>query len=155
MPVIFQCCMIPLDKVTCPIWLEFIVLLECMIIRRWLSAFSHERYLGHPPRASSNSFFNSIHKAYNLKTPGNLGSVCVIRSVVPDSLRPMDCSPPGSSLHWILQARILACFASSFFKGSSWPMDQIWVSCIAGRCFTFWVRQDNKHLACCLDLASP
>ena len=29
------------------------------------------------------------------------------RSVVSDSLRPMDCSPPGSSAYGILQARIL------------------------------------------------
>ena len=28
-------------------------------------------------------------------------------SFVPDSLRPMDCSPPGSSVHGISQARIL------------------------------------------------
>ena len=28
-------------------------------------------------------------------------------SVVSDSLRPVDCSPPGSSVHGILQARIL------------------------------------------------
>ena len=33
--------------------------------------------------------------------------VCVSRSVMSDSLRPMNCSPPGSSAHEILQARIL------------------------------------------------
>ena len=33
--------------------------------------------------------------------------VCVSRSVVSDSLRPMDCSPPGSSVRGILQARTL------------------------------------------------
>ena len=31
--------------------------------------------------------------------------VCFSRSVVSYSLRPMDCSPPGSSVHGILQAR--------------------------------------------------
>ena len=30
-----------------------------------------------------------------------------VTPVVSDSLRPMDCSPPGSSVHGILQARIL------------------------------------------------
>ena len=30
-------------------------------------------------------------------------------SVGPNSLQPMDCSPPGSSVHGILQARILEC----------------------------------------------
>ena len=47
----------------------------------------------------------------------------------------MDCSQPGSSVHGILQARILNCVAVSFFRGFSWPMDRIWVSCIAGGFF--------------------
>ena len=34
---------------------------------------------------------------------------------------PMDCSSPGSSVHGILQARILEWVAISFFRGSSWP----------------------------------
>ena len=36
---------------------------------------------------------------------------------------PMDCSPPGSSVHGILQARILEWIAISFSKGSSQPRD--------------------------------
>ena len=32
---------------------------------------------------------------------------------------PMDCSPPGSSVHGILQARILEWVAMPFFRGSS------------------------------------
>ena len=43
---------------------------------------------------------------------------------------PMDCSPLGSSVHGISQARILECVAISFSKGSFWPRDQIQVSCI-------------------------
>ena len=35
---------------------------------------------------------------------------------------PMDCSLPGSSVHGILQARILSGF-HAFFQGISWPMD--------------------------------
>ena len=41
---------------------------------------------------------------------------------------PMDCSPPGSSIHRILQARILEWVASPFSRGSSWPRDWIQVS---------------------------
>ena len=37
---------------------------------------------------------------------------------------PRDCSPPGSSVHGILQARILEWVAISSFRGSSWPRDQ-------------------------------
>ena len=50
----------------------------------------------------------------------------------------MDCSPPGSSVCGILQARILEWVAISFSKGSSRPRDQTRVSRIAGRCFTIW-----------------
>ena len=50
----------------------------------------------------------------------------------------MDCSPPGSSLHGILQARILEWVAIPFFRESSQPRDWTWVSCIAGRFFTIW-----------------
>ena len=38
---------------------------------------------------------------------------------------PMDCSPPGSSVHGILQARILEWVAISSSRGSSQPRDQI------------------------------
>ena len=37
---------------------------------------------------------------------------------------PMDCSPPGSSVYGILQARILEWVAISYFKGSSQPRDR-------------------------------
>ena len=36
----------------------------------------------------------------------------------------MDCSPPGSFVCWILQARILEWAAIPFSRGSSWPRDQ-------------------------------
>ena len=39
----------------------------------------------------------------------------------------MDCSPPGSSVHRILQARILEQVAIPVSRGSSWPRDWIWV----------------------------
>ena len=48
---------------------------------------------------------------------------------------PMGCSLPGSSVHEILQARMLEGVAIPFSKASSWPRDQIRVSYIAGRCF--------------------
>ena len=51
---------------------------------------------------------------------------------------PMDCSPPGSSIHGILQARVLEWGAISFSRGSSWPRDQTQVSRIAGWCFNLW-----------------
>ena len=41
---------------------------------------------------------------------------------------PMDCSPSGSSVHGILQARILERVVVPSFRGSSWPKDQTLVS---------------------------
>ena len=55
---------------------------------------------------------------------------------------PMDCSLPGSSVHGILQARILEWVAMPSCRGSSLPRDQThltFVSCIAGGFFTHWV----------------
>ena len=53
---------------------------------------------------------------------------------------PMDCSPPGSSVHEILQARILEWVDITFSRGSFWPKDQTRVSAIAGRFFTIWAK---------------
>ena len=55
---------------------------------------------------------------------------------------PVDCSPPGSSIHGILQARILEWVAISFSRGSSWPRDWTQVSCIAGRRFNLWATRE-------------
>ena len=43
---------------------------------------------------------------------------------------PLGCSPLGSSVHGILQARILEWVAMLSSRGSSLPRDQTWVSCI-------------------------
>ena len=45
-----------------------------------------------------------------------------------DCSDPMNYSPPGSSVHGILQARILEEIAISFSRGSSQPRDRTWVS---------------------------
>ena len=49
---------------------------------------------------------------------------------------PMDCRAPDSSVHGILQARILEWVSVPFFRGSSRLRDRNWISCgssIAGR----------------------
>ena len=51
--------------------------------------------------------------------------VCVIHTVVSNS-NPTDCSPPGFSVHWILQAGILECIAIPFSRGSSDPGIEPW-----------------------------
>ena len=44
---------------------------------------------------------------------------------------PLDCSPPGSSGHGILQARTPEQVAISFSRGSSWPRDRTRVFCVS------------------------
>ena len=61
---------------------------------------------------------------------------CLVAQSCPALCDPVDCSPPGSSVHGILQARILESVAVSSSRGSSWPRDRTWVSCIAGGFFT-------------------
>ena len=63
--------------------------------------------------------------------------VCVlVAQSCPTLCDPMGCSPPSSSAHGILQARILEWVAISSSRGSSRPRDGTQVSCIAGEFFT-------------------
>ena len=84
----------------------------------------------------------------------NEGTMCVHAkslSVVSDSGDPLNCSPPGSCVHGIFQARILEWVAISFSRGSSQSSDRTqvsYVSCI-GRWFfttsTTWEAQRNHN----------
>jgi len=49
-----------------------------------------------------------------------------VTQLCPTLLNPMDCSPPGSSIHGIFQARILELVAISFSRGFSRPRDWTW-----------------------------
>ena len=55
----------------------------------------------------------------------------------PTLCHPIDCGPRGSSVHGILQVRVLAWVAMPSSRGSSQPRDQTHISCIAGRFFTY------------------
>ena len=48
----------------------------------------------------------------------------------PTLCNPMDCSPPGSSVHGTSQARILECGAISFSRGSSRTRKRTSISCV-------------------------
>ena len=50
---------------------------------------------------------------------------------------PMDCSPPGSCVHGMFQARILEQMATSYSRRSSQPRDWLHVSCIS--CISKWI----------------
>ena len=59
--------------------------------------------------------------------------VCVRAQSWPTLCNPVDYSPLGSSVHGILQARILEWVARSFSRGSSWPSDHTHISCTGRR----------------------
>ena len=82
------------------------------------------------------------------------GSICfytvklmLFAQSCPTLCNPMGCSPPGSSVHRILQARILEWVAMPSSRGSSRPRDWTQVSCIAGRSITIWATREPK---CCI-----
>ena len=54
----------------------------------------------------------------------------------------MNCSLPGSSVHGILQTRILEWVAIPFSRGSSWPRDRTHFSCTGSRFYTFWATRE-------------
>ena len=72
-------------------------------------------------------------------------SILIRKSIFscPTLCNPLDCSLPGSSVHGILQARVLEWVAISFSRGSSRPRDQTQVSCIVGRCFIVWATRED------------
>ena len=62
--------------------------------------------------------------------------LCLISQSCLTLCDPVDCSPPGSSAHWILQTRILELIVMFSSRESSQPRDRTQVSYIAGRFFT-------------------
>ena len=60
----------------------------------------------------------------------------LVTLLCPTLCETMDCSPPGSSVHGIIQGRILQWVAFSFSRGPSPPRDQTQVLHITGGFFT-------------------
>ena len=72
--------------------------------------------------------------------------VCVLsRLSYPTLCDPMDCSPPGSSVHRISEARIPAWVAISSPWGSSPPRDQTRAPCTCGRILHHWATWEATH----------
>ena len=63
---------------------------------------------------------------------------------------PMDCSPPGSSIHGLLQATVLEWVAISSSRGSSWPTDGTQVSCVCRQilCLLNYEGTHNMFTSC-------
>ena len=74
------------------------------------------------------AIFMGLRRYFNvvlLCIPLIISDVCSVAQSCPTLCGPMDCSPPGSSVHGIFQARILERVAISFSRRSSRPRDRI------------------------------
>ena len=88
-----------------------------------------------------------LHFVLNCSQWGmHLTWLCVSVWVLFYSLWPPLTSPPGSSVHGILQARTLEWVAIPLSRGSSQLRDRTLVSYIAGRSFTTWVTSQLSTL---------
>ena len=88
---------------------------------------------------------NSSNRTY--LTISTLWKVCVkVAQSCPTICDPIDCSLPGSSVHGILQVRILEWVAIPFPGGPSQPRDHTQDSHIASRLFTFLSYQGSPRI---------
>ena len=104
------------------------------------------------PKHSSSSDILWLVEAHGQQSQKYSIYVCVSCSVVSNSLWS---HLPGSSVHGILQARILEWVAIPFSRVSSRPRDQTPVSCIVGRFFTIWATKEalRVFMLCCAVLS--
>ena len=91
------------------------------------------------------NLFILMHVKVKLLVPQSCLTLCSPWAAAPRLLCP--CASPGKNT---------GVGAISFSRGSSWPRDQTWVSCIAGGFFTAWINQGSllMHVAlvCLLSL---
>ena len=80
------------------------------------------------------------------ETVGHVSAVLSCFSRVQLFCYSMDCSPPGSSVHGILQARILEWVAMPSSRGSSQPRDQTQFSHTVGGFFIVWATREARAM---------
>ena len=89
----------------------------------------------------------NIHNNYYLFSTSYVLDKCVlVAQSWPTLCNPVDCSPSGSSVHGILQARILEWVAIPFSRQSPWLRAQTLVSCIVVRFFNVWTTREAPYV---------
>ena len=78
---------------------------------------------------------------------------CLLSHLSCVSLRLLDCSPPGSSVHGIFHARMLEWVAVASSRGSPWPRGQTHISYVF--CLFRWVLYGWYHLRSPMFCSSP
>ena len=69
-----------------------------------------------------------------------------IAQLCPTLFEPLGCRQSGSSIHGLLQARIVKWVAAPFSRRSSQSRDWTQVSCIAGEFFTIWATREAHSM---------
>ena len=91
----------------------------------------------------SQAFTKNSRKAFVHICINNIHAfVCLIAQSCLTLCNPMDYSPPGSSIHGLLQARIMEWVAIPFPRGFSPSRDRSWVSYSTGGFFTNWATRE-------------
>ena len=99
----------------------------------------------YPLLGELNTFVWNQHRFLHLKQVSNFSEWVKVTQLYLTLCDTVDCSPSGSSIHGIFQARILECFDIPFSRGSSQPKGWTQVSCIAGRFFTIWATREAQE----------
>ena len=94
-----------------------------------LSSRSHHLVYWIPPTSLLPLNLSILPCAFLFPAPSFHHTIALAAQSCPSLCDPMGCSPPGSFVHWILQARILERLAILFSKGSPQPRDRTIVSC--------------------------
>ena len=76
----------------------------------------------------------------------NMLCCCLVTHSYPTLCNPVDCSPPGFSVHGDSPARILEWVAMPSSRGSSQPRDWTHISHIAGSFFTSWATREAFYV---------
>ena len=79
------------------------------------------------------------HCYFNLQFPNDVWlRTCVHAQLCLTLCDPSDCSPPGSFVHGISQARVLEWVAISYSRGSFWPRHRTGISCTGRQIRYHW-----------------
>ena len=95
------------------------------------------------------TWISLLHQASDHCTPSQVaGTCCLVAKSNLILCEPMECSPPGSSVHGVSQVRILEWVAMSFSRGSSRPRDRTRISSVSctGRRVLYHQRHHGKPM---------
>ena len=131
---------------SCPLTGKWIKMLWYIYTLKYYSAIKRNTF--EPVLVSWMNLGPIIQKSEVSQKERNKYRMCVMLSclVMSDSCVPIDCSPPGSSVHGDSPGRNTRVDTYPFFRGTSQPWNQTRVSCIAGKFFTSWTTKIKTHL---------